>query len=1138
MSTSPTTSFPVVPRSLRERILERVNADLLGPAGGKDEIVDEGSLRDRYLVGLLAPRGTSSDPGEDDDLSLSDDDSDEPGEPRQAAPTSLMPSAIGLTFRVESAAAQLLIHARWGRYRRVDHPTEERGRVWQREAAGGSLTLPLVTGSAALGAPDPTEANVVLDARVRGGDDKPWIVTVFLRNEQETPSRSPDEAWLFQVEVEVRSPSGDAVFIGQPERASDDDPEQQALAIAYRNRREFAVGHGVAVEADVVDGDASRTSRLVTRALPVVELPQMLPPEASPDSADEELRLLSQATLDMRRLAGASDEELPSMLLPLPDAYAKWLDRNAERAAKSLDGLSEDSEAAQAVLARGRDAHRRLDDAIKLLRGDGDVRDAFRFAMSAMADQRVHGIWAKARRQDATTTLDEFDVPGNYEWRPFQLAFVLLNLRALAEPTAPERSDPNEAIVDLLWFPTGGGKTEAYLGLTAFALAIRRLRPELGDLDGGAGVTVLMRYTLRVLTLQQFQRASALLCACELQRREAPKRWGVEPFRIGLWVGAATTPNTIDKANEAIMAARRGELYTRGTPHQLPNCPWCGHAIDPGRDIIVSAYDSGEARALTYCGDQECQFNQAQSPGEGLPLMTVDEEIYRRLPSVLIATVDKFARLPWVGATQALFGIVDRFCPRHGYLTPGLDDGHPKSHPAKGKLPAVTVEPAKRLRPPDLIIQDELHLIAGPLGSLVGLYETAVDALMSWSSDGVPVRPKIVASTATIRRADAQAYALYLRRLAIFPPPALDAEDSFFARERPIGDDAPGRMYVGVCAPGRRLKAVLIRVYVALLAAAQQVYEDQEERVDPWMTLVGYFTSIRELAGMRRLCEDDVRTRLRDTEIRGLANRDLRSSNIEELTSRLAATKIPATLDRIERPFPAPSVPMKDRDSVDVLLATNMISVGVDVERLGLMVVAGQPKTTSEYIQATSRVGRSVAGPGLVVTVYNWARPRDLSHYERFFHDHRTAYAQVEPLTVTPFASRARDRGLAAVFASLVRLGDPIYNANKAAHAVPRDTELVKHAMEAIVARAEGVTADSDVGDQVRGELQRAVDEWQARIDHGKQTGAPLVYESDDGTALLQPLEKGFEDTSFTCPNSLRDVEPSVGLLLLERADQ
>ncbi len=287
-----------------------------------------------------------------------------------------------------------------------------------------------------------------------------------------------------------------------------------------------------------------------------------------------------------------------------------------------------------------------------------------------------------------------------------------------------------------------------------------------------------MRYTLRLLTLQQFQRASALICACEVLRREDPTRWREEPFRIGLWVGQATTPNRIDTAAEALRNLH-GDGWSRtggGRPDQLSSCPWCGTAIEPGRDMRAETLKGGRCRVLTFCADElgGCQFSQRKAPGEGLPVIVVDEEIYRRLPTLLIATVDKFAQMPWKGETQMLFGAVDGHCERHGFRSPELADAD--SHPARGALPAArTVERDRRLRPPDLIIQDELHLITGPLGTLVGLYETAIDRLLSWEVDGKRVRPKVIASTATIRRAGEQIHQLFLREVSIFPPPALDA---------------------------------------------------------------------------------------------------------------------------------------------------------------------------------------------------------------------------------------------------------------------------------------------------------------------------------------------------------------------------
>ncbi|MDI7269552.1 MAG: helicase-related protein, partial [Myxococcota bacterium] len=607
---------------------------------------------------------------------------------------------------------------------------------------------------------------------------------------------------------------------------------------------------------------------------------------------------------------------------------------------------------------------------------------------------------------------------------------------------------------------------------------------------------------LRLLTLQQFQRAAALVCACEVIRRSAlaagDARWGREPFRIGLWVGQKTTPNKTRQSQESLRqgrGVRDGPFRAlgHGSPAQLTSCPWCGAEIRPGAHIQVQSYEAGAGRTLIHCGDPlgRCPFSAAQAPGEGLPVLVVDEEIYRRLPTLLIATVDKFAQLPWNGITQMLFGEVDAFCPRHGFRSPDLPDAD--SHPRRGDLPAVRSVPFPPLRPPDLVIQDELHLISGPLGSLTGLYETAVDELCSWTVAGRRVRPKVIASTATIRRASQQVHALFLRRVAVFPPHGLEVGDNFFSLRR---DPAvvPGRRYLGICAPGRRLKAVMIRVYVAFLAAGQQLYQRHGPAADPWMTLVGYFNAMRELAGMRRVTEDDVRTRLRDADRRGLARRT--GLRLEELTSRKSSTDIPRLLDRLEKGFdPAEDAQREEARKerrrwegmlpLDVLLATNMVSVGVDVKRLGLMVVCGQPKTTAEYIQATSRVGRSF--PGLVATVCNWARPRDLSHYERFENYHARFYEHVEALSLTPFASRAMDRGLSALLVSLVRLPEGTFNANDRAEVIDPGHPLVARAIERIVERAAAVTASQEVADEVRTMLRARLDSWvhEARREAG-----------------------------------------------------
>jgi hypothetical protein len=439
------------------------------------------------------------------------------------------------------------------------------------------------------------------------------------------------------------------------------------------------------------------------------------------------------------------------------------------------------------------------------------------------------------------------------------------------------------------------------------------------------------------------------------------------------------------------------------------------------------------------------------------------------------------------------------------------------------------------LRPPDLIIQDELHLISGPLGTLTGLYETAVDELCTWEVGGKRVRPKIIASTATVRRATEQANALFARKLTVFPPSGLDASDSFFAIERSTSDK-PGRLYLGICAPGRRLKAAIIRVYVAFLSAAQSLYLRYGRAADPWMTLVGYFSSLRELAGTRRLVEDDIRNRVFGMRRTGLADRRL--GEPRELTSRLGATDIPMLLDWLEIPFD-PALDAKGdekprrRRPIDVLLATSMISVGVDVRRLGLMVCAGQPKTTAEYIQATSRVGR--AFPGLVCTIYNWARPRDLSHYETFEHYHATFYQHVEALSVTPFSSRALDRGLSGLLVSLVRQSGVEMNPNPAAAMLDVTSSCVQDAVRVIRRRAEHVEQSKAVGKDVQRALEVRLQEWQARAKP-KAGAAKLGYQDakDGQTEGLLLRATGDPWETFTCLNSLRDVEPTVTLLIDE----
>ena len=1124
------------PVEIRDELLSLVVGDLLGPAGGEDEeIPGRERVRDRYVLGTLAPKGTVAlDPERSDseeavhgDDSLGTGDSD-PG----SGGRSLYASSVGVSFVVAFTVASIRATAAWGSYEKVKSEAgagSSSDTVWRRSPKKGVSTISLAETSIGPVAPDPSQPDVIIRGRVTAKGNRRFV-SLFLVNEQVAPEQNRDEAWLFQVALRLEMPDRSPIFLARElgdVSTEVSDPELPQLEMLYRDEVEFAVGHGTAVHVERDPVDPRRAVAIETAAVPVHEVPRTEAP--SVDQVPE----LAGLALDMSELAAASDARLVDMLQPLVGGYGRWLERQEPRIGtdRGLDGCEGAAKEAVAQARRTLDA---LGLALDLLQTDAQARDAFRFANRSMAMQRVHSEVARARRTDHELSREDAlaaaDIPLNRSWRPFQLAFILLNLPALAQPTNPERV--GAGLADLLFFPTGGGKTEAYLGLTAFTLAIRRLQGVVAGRDGRDGVAVIMRYTLRLLTSQQFQRAAALLCACELIRRDDPGLWGETPFRVGMWVGSSVTPNRSAAAAKAL-EDERGLGGPGGGKHaspvQLVSCPWCGSDIDPA---IHARPDPDRWRTLVFCGDSlgRCEFTEKGSPDEGLPVITVDEEIYRLLPSLVISTADKWAMLPWRGELHLLFGTAKKRCTRHGYRSPDLDAvGDRKEadrHTRTALLPAAETVDVTPLRPPDLIIQDELHLISGPLGTIMGLYETAIDRLASWDVDGVTVRPKLVASTATIRRAGDQVYAVFWRHVRIFPPPVLDLDDSFFAVRRPTSEVA-GRRYVGICARGLRLKSAEVRVFSTVLAAAQKIYERYGIAADPWMTLVGYFNALRELGGMRRLVEDEVASRLRKADRRGLANR--RFLEVKELTSRIGSTDIPNILDQLS----ARHDPAREKGSthpIDVVLATNMISVGVDVSRLGLMVVVGQPKATAEYIQATSRVGRETWGPGLVFTIYNWARPRDLSHFESFEHYHATFYRHVEALSVTPFAARALDRGLSAILASLVRDQFLPWNPEDAAAIVDVTAKRIQEEIEAIIRRAMDISGDEAFESDLRLMAQRRLDEWAK-----KQTrpGARLVYREEKGNAIaLLESPSGFDWQLWTAPMSMRDVEPSVNLII------
>lgn len=1105
---------------VRASLIEALNLDLVGPRPGH-ALAEErlpGWVRPSnwYLTGFLIPSGTpperSADADEDDDLGAIPESAglaEENNEERKAARKGFFPSSMGLSFLVPKETPTLTVAVRWGDYAQaeIEGADGKSTSIWEREPR--EATLPVaITGAASLIVHDVSgSAGLqlhIVERSISAEDLEEHIpqgtcsVSVFLVNRRTPVKEEPDLAYAFQPEIEVRS---DRPFVPRPDlrgaRAADWD--EQVADLHYADAPEYATGHGVSADWKIVD-DACLLLRTAWIASAEVEKTAFV------DIPGVELSMAALGAL----VDGAAVE---AALRPLVGSYREWIAARSGALA-ALPGARR--ETAGELLRFAGVAADRIDRGIATLAQDADALDAFRVANRTVARAINARLGIETPR-----------------WRAFQLAFILLNLPGLADP-----SDPHRETADLLFFPTGGGKTEAYLGLAAFAMVLRRLR-NLGERGlVGAGVSVIMRYTLRLLTLDQLARAAGLVCALELEREKDAGRYGEWPFEIGLWVGKAATPNVMgDKGDQRTDTARsktrqfKAEPRRRPSPIPLENCPWCGTRFEPDSFALLPNNDHPRELRIV-CINFECDFTRNRP----LPIVAVDDQIYRRLPAFLIATVDKFASLPWVGKAGALLGGVDRHDATGFYGA---------AEPGKGALLAAP------LPPPDLVIQDELHLISGPLGTMAGLYEAAIDALCRRRIEGRAVGPKLVASTATVRRANDQIQALFARPLTqVFPPPGPDRRDSFFARTVPASE-IPARLYLGIASQGRNPKVLMRKVWLALMGAAERAYRDagghrnHENPADPYMTVLGYFNSLRELGGARRILEEEVQNtikgygaRKRIGEESGLFHDRRHFAEVVELTSRVSTDKVAEARRRLECGF-------HEAQPVDCAIATNMISVGLDIPRLGLMVVFGQPKTHSEYIQATSRVGRDDRRPGLVVTLLNIHKPRDRSHYERFRHYHETFYRSVEVASVTPFSARALDRGFAGALVALARHCEPELTPPQGVEkiAVVR-AALERRLLDAFLERVrQQPMADEDErAERLRSVQNRVVDlldSWRKVFDDYQAAGVAMQYQKYE-LKHLRPLLREMLDTDFESEHhrkfranrSLRDVEPEVNLFL------
>jgi hypothetical protein len=1074
----------------------------------------------------------------------------------------LAPSAIGLSFLLNPKEINSLVFSINGAfYQDFTASTNQEAKAfeelwWYRKPISINVEIDLLRlypnfkinlGSECIDLPDENLKGFYLEGVVRNHQDN-LLFTVSLVNRNIcTTFIERNRSSLFQSVLSLTTPNESLAILPYPEsiRGTSDDISNLLL---YRHSPVFSRGHGVASDWNSLPyKSVNKVSKVFTVSLPSFETPSV--------SADIELPDLSILSIEMKALSEIEDGSVGDIqLCKMLESYDSWI--------KEQQLLIEQIEQPELKLKAQEHIEsciiilNRMEDGYSLIKSSDSIRKAFQLANLAMYEQQKH-----APKDIRNIHFDERghiflaspyrDNKALGKWRPFQIGFLLMCLKGVSEKDSIDRVN-----VELIWFPTGGGKTEAYLGLVAFILLFQRI--VYGE--KAEGVQAIMRYTLRLLTAQQLQRAATLICCLEVIR--AQNRLAGQSFSIGLWVGGSNTPNKRKSALSALTKlksnVKNGRRYDN--PFLLDRCPYCsaqiGIAKNKNKQEVVGYHSSKEHQSVIFaCTDSACYFSNF------IPVIVIDEDIYDHRPSVVIGTVDKFAMLAWQPKIRNLFGIGDE---------------------------------GKRIsEPPQLIIQDELHLISGPLGSMVALYEPLIEKLCSYELNGKVIKPKIVCATATTKGYKEQILGIYGREnVTLFPAPGLNAEDSFFSKYQrdENGMLSPGRKYVGVCAPG--LGSILttqVRTQSALLFAPNRV---EVEMRDPWVTLLSFYNSIRELGGALTLFQSDIVSYLLEQKRRYprsiLPRKFL---NGRELTSRLSSDEIPIAIADLEKPINSDILTeflfenikkelqvLQNKyselepyvtaivNSIDInkriklgqyhdlecisnylkgkgvklpecskrfydlclnyyvksfCLASSIIEVGVDIDRLAVMSIIGQPKTTAQYIQVSGRVGRRVPErPGLVVTIYNNSKPRDKSHYEDFRGYHQRLYAKVEPSSVTPFSRPALKRGLAAITIAALRQFSPI-------DTKPENIDislLQKWILEFIELR-EIAMSDDELKD-VKDSLNRFLSSWTRRIktldEWGKLTFNGEVQQND----LLFPLGlSGNFKGKLPCPTSMRNVD-------------
>lgn len=1051
----------------RTKVVDYLKAVLYGPRDGDDEIV-EGTPFLRYMTGILFPAQQEVSEGEGtavgsviEEVVDAAASSAEEGEEERGLELAfeMLQAAVGLSFRVPEGAT--IRCATWAaRYVMQDGVPSgnKRGRAskrWRREA---------------LATPDHPEVALVsegqapimvfggrahVEARWRSHGDGTAVVTVTLVNRQVSAGRGLDPAMaLFQVGLHCEVDGGQV--LPYPEVGTSHLPgsEEAEVAFLYKEESPFARGHGAS--ATWADPLQQQAAWVAIEFVPAVDVPA---PTFDIKEGGVDPRCLQIQFLD----TGKKDDIL-TVLETLPRGYRQWIERKRSEAKGQFDDV------ATMFVQRAEGWCSRIDKGLAILRDDANAWRAFQLANRAMGMQMILGREGKRGPYPARSNRGAPSfLFGDLKWRPFQIAFMLASVESVWNEESVDRET-----VDVIWFPTGGGKTEAYLFVTALELVRRRMVH--GERDTATGV--ISRYTLRMLTAQQFQRTAGLVLALELLRRSEPRLLGARPFSLGLWAGGDVTPNRFRQAHkklEECLQAAKPE-----NPFQLQACPCCGTELFPSKpqghpgnwNMEQFGFVSTQGSFELHCPSVSCPFH------ESLPINVVDDALYAMPPSVLIGTMDKFAQLPWDDSARVFFG--------------GIDD---------------------ESAPPSLILQDELHLISGPLGSISAPYEAAIETIIRLRGTS----PKRIASTATIRNAREQVRALYGRESAVFPTPCGSWREAFFFS---INEEAFGRTYVGVMGQGYTKPVVAMSWTAAALLQAPMEVDLDKGALDAYWTLLAYHNSRRELGRTLTAARDEIESRVKVVASPGKAAR--RVNEPLELSSHMVKSMAEA-MESLERSHAS------QKPAVDLVPCTNIISVGVDVGRLGLMLMNGQPKLTSEYIQASSRVGRAEV-PGLVVTLFSPSKPRDRSHYEDFRAYHEALYRFVEPTSVTPYALPSRERTLHAALVALVRHALQWPKAGDASK-VDFDDPSTNAAIDKMVELM--CIADPAEAEQIRSLAARRIEEWRG---FAEVAGDSLLYESRQAPlnfpALLFDYGKLQGRGYWPAMNSVRNVDSETAIVI------